>query len=101
MDGLLIDPKPQNDTPQWLQAIYKLGVPSVIALYAVYSLVNGGLTVLAQIDRAQQQHNVDAVTQTEILREMKESSRRTEGYLRLLCLNTAKTIDRASCLSLR
>lgn len=107
MDGILIDPKAKSSddgSPQWLQVLYKFGVPSAIAMYLVYSLVNGGMTLLANIDRAQAAHStistVQSERQIELLREMKESILRTEGYQRLTCANTAKNAaDRAACFS--
>jgi hypothetical protein len=71
-------------------------------LYLVYALVNGGLSLLANIDTAQQKHIVVTDKQTDLLNDAKASSIRVEGYLRLVCVNTAKNpIDRSSCLSLR
>jgi hypothetical protein len=100
MDGLLIDPK--QPEASWAQILYKYGVPAVIALYLVYSLENGVKTLLAQIDRTQHQHVSDSHRQTDLLKDAKDSSIRTEGYLRLLCVNTAVTnADRAACLSVR
>lgn len=81
-----------------MQALYKLGVPSAIALYLVYSLVNGGSTILAKIDQSQQMHISDTNRQTDLLREIKEGMLRMERYQHLTCLNTATNhADRANC----
>ena len=104
MDGLLIDPaqKDENGSPAWLQLVLKVGVPAAIALYLVYTVAGSNTTLLANIDKAQHEHMVDSAVQTELLKDAKASSFRMEGYLRLVCVNTAKNdAERASCLSLR
>ncbi len=105
MDGFLIDPKTphtntntENTGPVWAQAIYKFGVPSVIALYLIYSLVNGGSAMLANVDRSLQAHIAETASQIKLLEDIKDSSRRMELFLQLDCIRNSKTqVDRDIC----
>ncbi len=107
MAGLIIDPSSKDNgngsqQPAWLQTILKVGVPSAIALFLVYTLATNNSTALANVERSQQQHAVDVTRHTELLREVKDSSLRMEIYLRMMCIRLSKTADdRNTCLSIR
>jgi hypothetical protein len=86
-------------SPWWVGAVYKIGIPSAIALYLVYALVQ--VALFANSD-SQQKHIAETTAQTQLLKDTKDSSFRTEGYLRLICVRLSKTdADRATCLTLR
>jgi hypothetical protein len=76
VDALLIDPQKDDKQPVWLQVLFKVGVPSAIAMYLVYVFASGGMTLLANIDRTQHQHIVDTSIQTQVLKELRDSSLR-------------------------
>jgi hypothetical protein len=108
VDGLIIDPQKDDKQPIWMQILFKVGVPSAIAMYLVYVFASGGMTLLANIDKSQHQHIADTSVQTQILKEIRDSALRAEQstlrieiYQRLTCLHTAKTpLDKSTCLSL-
>lgn len=103
MNGTLFDSQPIKESiPQWVQLIYKVGVPSVIALYLVYLLGSGSMTLLADIDRGQRQHIADSEVQKDLLKDILDSSLRSEAYQRLQCLSLAKTaVDKQVCLTVK
>lgn len=88
-----------SNAPWWVKTISVVGVPAAIALYLVYVLSNGAVTAITNIDTNVKTHAAAEATHDH---EQRESSSRMENYLRLLCLNTAKTnSDRNTCLSVR
>jgi hypothetical protein len=65
-------------------------------------LVNGGMSLLADIDKGQRLHIADSEVQKDLLKDIKDSSIRSEVYLRLQCLSMAKSdVEKQTCLTVR
>lgn len=71
-----------DDMPAWLRGVYRYGVPSVIALFLVYSMNKTVASDIATIHEELNQHIAEQ-----------------RFYLRAICLNTAKDeAGRALCV---
>ena len=92
--------------PWWVRATTIFGVPAVIALYLVWAITTGQMAILTRIEATLQAQKA-AVAEVAALTEsttanQEDSNRRQEVYLRLLCVNSAKTqADRNTCLTVR
>ena len=80
-----------NGGPWWLQAIYKIGVPSALAVYLIWVLasrIDNNLTIIRE--------NIGLhANDTSYL--VKQNTQ-MEQLLRRICANTAKTVEeRNSC----
>lgn len=65
----------------WVQAVYKLGVPSAIAVALVWFLMSTVSTALASVSQTLNRHQIES-----------------QFYLRGICLNTAHDeAERANC----
>lgn len=106
MNSIVTAPPPQSPTPWWMQAVERFGVPAAFAGYLIWQLVGGQATLLKNINEtllAQKGAvaNVAVVT-TKTAIDAEAARIRLEGYLRLVCVNTARTsADRNTCLSVR
>lgn len=107
-DSLSINPQQPSDLangsyPWWVKAIATFGVPSAIAMFLVWNLTTGQNTAMAQISTTLQEHSkTTAAMSTDVHNELQISNARIETYLRLMCVNSAKTVqDRTTCLSVR
>jgi len=68
-----------GDTPLWIRVLYRYGVPAAIALFLVWSMTSAFGSDL---------HTV------------KEEVHDLRYFMRLICVNTAKTeADRAQCVA--
>lgn len=103
---LLINPHgPDIDKvegPWWARFATIFGVPALLALYFSWALVSGQSLKLEAIER-----KIDAQAQLSNIHlstflEMRDSSRRQEQLLRILCVSTAKTETvRDTCLAIK
>ena len=96
----------KRNSPWWVSAITTFGVPAAIAMYLVWALVSGQTNILIDIQttlhgQRSMVAEVAAVTKS-TAEEARTARARQEEYLRLLCVNTAKSqADRNACLSVR
>lgn len=94
-----LEPTATPTGPWWLKVVYAFGIPAAIALYLVYVVSTTQAATMASIKSTVEQH-ATANLLSDV--EVKAAMIRQEGYLRLLCVNTSKSIgDRNSCLSVR
>jgi hypothetical protein len=81
-----------ENLPWWVNAIYKVGVPTAIACYLVWFLTSRVQTNLDIIQIAITKHVSDQTTSMEY-------NRQALNILRTMCVNAAKTDDaRTECL---
>jgi len=92
--------------PWWVRAIALVGVPSAIALFLVYAQVSLASANTEELARHRQsflqiQHTVE-LTHRDLQTHLNTSAQqltRIERYLRIICLNVARTPgDRSDCL---
>lgn len=85
--------------PWWTQLIVKYGLGAAIAIYLLWIITGAQARTLTSIEATVKAHSTAEEVHDV---EAKASSSRTETYLRLLCVNTAKSdSDRNTCLSVR
>lgn len=99
-------PNAEPSMPWWVRGITVFGVPAAIAMYLVWALVNSNTVALSQMSanlEAQKTAIAEVASVTRVTTlDAKESALRVESYLRLLCVNTAKSFaDRQTCLTVR
>ncbi len=96
----------QPEGPWWVKFATLFGVPALIAVYLVYSLVSGQSAMLGNIERmlyAQQAQVAEvAVVARETAAATTAVSLRIEAYMRQICVNSADSpAERNACLSIR
>lgn len=104
--GLIIDTgassinKPEG--PWWARFATIFGVPALLALYFAWALVTGQQAAIASIETKLDAHTQLSNMHLSTFIEMRDSSRRTEQLLRILCVSTAKTdVVRDTCLAIK
>lgn len=82
---------PTSGYPWWVGAIYKVGVPTAIAVYLVWFLANRVQNNLEAVTSVVTQHMQDQRVET-------ESHRKELQILRAICVQGAKNvIERNAC----
>lgn len=88
-----------EDKASWVSLVYKYGVPAALAVYLVWNMSTSQASAIAAMSKTIETHSAISVLTSD---DLKASSIRQEVYLRLLCINTAKTSDaQRSCLTVR
>jgi len=86
--------EPSSDAlPQWAKVIGVVGVPSTIALYLTYALVN---IVFAAANKTNEQMATHVVQMNEFISEQREIKSQNDTVIRVLrttCSQQAKTYD--------
>ena len=92
-----------SPVPWWVAAISTFGVPAAIAMYLVYVLTTGQTQALNTVAGKLDATDKKTAAIADIVRqELVMSNARIEGYLRILCVNGAKTQpERNACLTVR
>ena len=109
MDTLLEPTTPTTapaEGPWWVKFATFFGVPALLAVYLVWSLVSGQGEVLGRIERMLYAQQAQVSEVASVARETAAAttavSIRIESYMRQICVNGAKTqADRNTCLSVR
>lgn len=88
---MVLKDEENNEQPWWVGAVYKIGIPSAIAIYLVWFL---SVQVRDRIELMDQRLNTH-ITETTILLD---HNRRTLRILHQICINSATTNEeRVSC----
>ncbi len=91
--------QPASGDPLWVRLLYRYGIPGALALYFAYSMTNSFSSKLDAMADLSKAHSSLSILSGQ---EQRESSIRQETYLRLLCVNTAKTDEAKNrCLTVR
>jgi hypothetical protein len=95
-----------KSSPWWLQGIVTLGVPAAIALYLVWFIASNQTAAINKMTDTVTEHShqsaIAAAAAVVIQNDMRDTNVRVEAYMRLLCVNGAKTTtDRNICLSVK
>lgn len=77
-----------NNLPWWVNAIYKVGVPTAIACYLVWILASKVQTEVEAVQNVVNQHVQD---QQRNMLEFTKISKEQLKLLRAMCLHSAKT----------
>jgi len=110
-EPLIIDPRipssPNSaEGPWWVKFATFFGVPALIAVYLVYSLVSGQGAMLGNIERmlyAQQAHVATVAQVTRDTATMTAAAAtRMQQILTQICVNSADTVkERNACLNIK
>lgn len=85
-----------QNLPWWVQAVYKVGVPTAIACYLVYMLAGKVQTNLEAIDKLVSNH---AAEEARDMNELNSLHTKQLRILQAMCLHGAKTDEqRQDCL---
>ena len=73
-----------NDGPWWVQAIYKVGIPSAIAIFLIWTLVNKIDVGIIEIRENLRLHAVDSSY-------VIKNTNNLQQILQRICVNTSET----------
>ena len=92
--------------PVWARVVAFIGVPSAISIFLIYVIMETVVGDLATTRRIVEANAQLLQVHTEVTlgnaRSLEENTVLLQRYLRMICLNTAKTdADRSNCVSER
>lgn len=74
----------ENQQPWWVSSIYKIGIPSAIALYLIWFLATQVRADLQEMKDTVKQHQIDSLT-------MQDQNRKIYNVLQRICMNSSTT----------
>lgn len=88
--------------PYWARIILAVGVFPSLTVYLVWLISTNFMTAQAEGNKMLQEHVITAPAIIKMLENHEKSDLRLEAYLRLVCVQAAKTkMEQNACLSVR